>query len=352
MKDSNAQKKIRLGSIEIPMKYVSLFVLVFITSCTILLVRASRVNANYIPGTAILLAETLKLFFSYLLLIRENGAKTSSILYTEIWQRKSETIKLAIPAMLYVFQNNLLFVALSKLDAATYQVTYQLKILTTAGFAVLLLSKKLSSRQWTALIILTIGVAFVQYNNPLADNNTESSLDNDISSDFINIAINDQFVGLVCLITACFTSGLAGIYLEKVIKTTTSSIWIKNIQLSLFSILPALFYVLWNDTERVMTEGFFTGYTPLVMITILCHSSNGIVVAFVLKYADNILKTFATSISIVVSSIVSMVLFTFYPSIFWSFGCFLVIIATYFYSSGPSPKKPDILPISQNNTNN
>ena len=59
-------------------------------------------------------------------------------------------------------QKNLLYVAVSNLDAAVFQVTYQAKILTTSLFSVLLLGKKLNGTKITALFILTSGVALVQ----------------------------------------------------------------------------------------------------------------------------------------------------------------------------------------------
>jgi len=62
---------------------------------------------------------------------------------------------------LYAIQNNLLFIALSYLNAATYQVTYQLKILTTALFSVLLMKKKIEKSQWFSLFLLAMGVALV-----------------------------------------------------------------------------------------------------------------------------------------------------------------------------------------------
>jgi len=46
----------------------------------------------------------------------------NSVLRQEIMHKPIETLKLAIPSGIYTLQNNLLYVALSNLDAATYQV--------------------------------------------------------------------------------------------------------------------------------------------------------------------------------------------------------------------------------------
>ena len=55
----------------------------------------------------------------------------------------------------------------------------------------------------------------------------------------------------------------------------------------------------------------FKGYQLSVVIVVLLSSGGGLLVALVVKYADNILKGFATSVSIVVSSIISAIFFDF-----------------------------------------
>ena len=98
--------------------------------------RFAADDGRYLSSTAVVMAELLKVAASTLLLDREQeggglqpfGARLKADL-VDNWR---DTAMLGVPGCLYLVQNNIIFIALSNLDAATYQVTYQLKILTTA----------------------------------------------------------------------------------------------------------------------------------------------------------------------------------------------------------------------------
>jgi UDP-sugar transporter A1/2/3 len=65
----------------------------------------------------------------------------------------------------------------------------------------------------------------------------------------------NRTLGLVAVFAACMISGLAGVYFEKVLKTSSASLWTRNVQLSFFSLFPALFVgVLWKDGTEVLDK--------------------------------------------------------------------------------------------------
>ncbi|KAK3724771.1 UDP-galactose transporter Gms1 [Vermiconidia calcicola] len=293
--------------------------------------------------------------------------------------------KLAIPAMLFTLQNSLHYVALSNLDAATFQVTDQLKILTTAIFSVMLLGKPLNGRKWLSLVLLMVGVAIVQIptgpsqtpvlsvkdlkdgafhaprsiwdlkklGNEAAQRLTKRSATYEgIEEDFE--AANpemDSSLGLVSVLLACVLSGLASVYFEKTMKDPRSSqptsVWVRNVQLSFYSLWPALFIgVIFWDGEHIAKTGFFTGYNWVVWTAILVQAAGGVLVAFVINYADNITKNFATSISIVISFLASVLFFGVQITSYYVLGTAVVLFAIYLYNLGSSeggrPKPPQI----------
>ena len=246
-------------------------------------------------------------------------------------------------AGLYTLQKNLLYLAISNLDAAVFQVTYQTKILTTAIFSVLLLGRKLSRIKVCALFVLTFGVMLVQLDK-VEENSSKSYQE------------QSRWVGVLAVLGACCTSGFGGVYFELVLKPRSSedasssmtppreppSVWAKNVQLSVFALIIALATAFIKDHTAIFANGFFQGYSPLVVLVIALEAGGGLVVAAVIKYADNILKSFATAVSIVTSTIVSAYVFGFTISGLFVGGCSFVFVAIVLYSRDDEIDKANV----------
>lgn len=275
-------------------------------------------------------------------LVQQSGALRTFLtkLHVEVVKRPREIGKLTIPAATYIVQNSLLFVALRHLDAATYSVCYQTKILTTALFSTLLLNKQLSPAKWSALILLAIGVALAKLSDWSADDMTVTPHPSQGKE-----REQSRLLGFVCVMAASFTSGFAGVYFEKVLKGSKTSLWIRNIQMGIPSIALAVVVVLYRDLGTIATSGFFFGYNARVAGVIFLQAMGGLVVAVVVRYADNIRKAFAAAVSIITSCIMSMLLFNFHPNRRFMLGVSCVCTAVYIYSR--PPKERQLLPTSQ-----
>lgn len=329
------------------LKYFSLFILTLQTTVTVLAMRYSRKQNDsgkelYIATTLVLVAELIKFSFCLMLLLAQKAGSLSATwktLLSEVLLKPWETAKLAIPSSLYCIQNNLILLALSYLDAATFQVTYQLKILTTAFFSVLLLRKELKALQWLALVILMSGVILVQFPS---DSSRKAAVKAAESS--------QKLIGLLAVLASALSSGFAGVFYEKLLKESSQpSVIIRNIQLGLFSMVFGAAGVIINDWDKVAQRGFFDGYTSIVWLVIMLQAMGGLVVAAVIKYADNILKGFATSVSIILSCLFSYVVFhDLNLDLTFVLGTGLVIGATFLYGV----QSHQSLPSSNSNSNN
>lgn len=89
------------------------------------------------------------------------------------------------------------------------------------------------------------------------------------------------------MVASCLSSGFAGVYFEKILKGSSGSVWLRNLQLGLFGTAPGPRLWWAEGTAGSSARGFFFGYTPAVWGVVLNHSlvaPGGVVV----KYADNI----------------------------------------------------------------
>ena len=231
-----------------------------------------------------------------------------------------------VPSAVYLIQNNLLYVAASNLDVATYQITYQLKILTTAMFAVTMLNKKLISTQWISLLILIAGVAMVQ----LSDVKESKSS--------ANVAEQSKMLGFTAALSACCLSGFAGVYFEKILKGSDVSVWMRNVQLAMLSVPMGLVTSYVSNGAKISEHGFFHGYDNFVWFTVAQNALGGLLVAVVVKYADNILKGFACSLAIIITCVASIFIFDFSLSLQFSVGAACVIGSIFLYGYQPKPQ--------------
>eukprot|EP00063_Salmo_salar_P050257 XP_014025092.1 PREDICTED: UDP-N-acetylglucosamine transporter-like isoform X2 [Salmo salar] len=159
---------------------------------------------------------------------------------------------------------------------------------------VCMLGRRLGVYQWLSLLILMAGVALVQWpSESLGDTEKEQ------------MSEGSQFVGVVAVLVACCSSGFAGVYFERILKETKQSVWVRNIQLGMFGLVFGLMGMFAYDGERVRESGMFKGYNTITWTVVALQALGGLVIAAVIKYADNILKGFATSLSIILSTLIS-----------------------------------------------
>mmetsp|Transcript_10934 Transcript_10934/g.19965 ORF Transcript_10934/g.19965 Transcript_10934/m.19965 type:complete len:421 (-) Transcript_10934:292-1554(-) len=357
-------------------KYIILVLLVLQQTSHVLLLRYSRTRPGtiYLASTAVCCDEAMKLVvcfwilaFTYLYKQREINRKGGDRgKYSQLNSNEDDvdsdvidrregnndegmTIKhesftsylreqlqfdfrMAGIAAIYTVQKNLTYLAISNLDAVMFQMTYQAKILTTALFSVVLLKRKLSCQQIQGLFILTLAVILVQLDKvdaKLSESHQEQR----------------RWVGLLAVFSACCTSGFGGVYFELVLKPRTNpgdgissppppppSVWAKNLQLSIFAFIIALITAFIKDHQAILSDGFFQGYSPLVVLVITLQALGGLTVAATIKYADNILKNFASASSIVTSALVSALVFGFQISRLFLVSSLLVFISIWVYT--------------------
>ncbi|KAK4052095.1 hypothetical protein OIV83_002389 [Microbotryomycetes sp. JL201] len=286
----------------------------------------------------------------------------------------SDWYKMAVPAVLFAVQNNLIYLAAKNLSVPVFQISFQLKTLITALCAVVMLGRKLTVTQWLSLVILGAGVATMQLGAIHAKaNDSHHHAETALQQETMNYV-----TGVGAVLVSCLSSAIAATYFELVIKRRPQipdvpeltmvappdikpvSLWVRNIQLSMFSTILGVGLVLfqaseghlmgegglsldfkgmvdplehWYDPVLTAAHGFFEGFNNWTWVVITLQTVGGLLIALVIKYADNVAKGFALSVSIVFTFLLSIILFEFKPTFSSVVGASAVIGATMLYEA-------------------
>lgn len=334
-----ASQKASPGDLQIPIIGVSLkwFVLAFLVvqNCSaMMLMRYTRGDGPaWSAQSGVILQEIMKGIASSLMLLHIDGSVGVA------FEEPLEVLKTGVPAMLYLLQNNLQYIAAANIDAPTIAVLNQLKLLSTALFSVALLGRSLSRAQWLALLVLGAGISIVTLSQvePAAERLGRPKE-----------AQGSWATGVAAMLVSAGTSGLASAYFEKMLKGSKASMWARNLQMSMYSVtIGAVCLVTGGEWAQVLEQGFFGGYSPIVWVTISNNAIGGLLVAMAITYADSIVKNFSTSLAIVLTAILSSIVFGTVVGQLFGLGVGLVIYAVMLYGGVtrvPTCQRAELLP--------
>ncbi|KAL4003054.1 UDP-galactose translocator 1 [Acanthocheilonema viteae] len=276
--------------------------MIFIWTSYTVMVRYSRSatpkHLQYFPTTVVYLSEVIKMIITLFFIFQlsnYNVKEFTRCLKKEYFGKPKDLLKMAFPSIAYALQNNLDFVALSNLNAGIYHITTQLKVVSTAIFMIIILGRRFSFTRWLAIFLLFSGVAAVE-----------------LSIKERNVMKNDEnyMVGLGAVLLTCVTAGFAGVYFEYLLKDGSETpFWIRNLQMYSCGLVSAGSGCILSEWDGILAKGFFYGYNINVIAIILFLSLGGIYISLVVRYLDNLCKSFASAVSIILVIMISYFIF-------------------------------------------
>jgi UDP-sugar transporter A1/2/3 len=304
---------------------LGVLVLLAVQNCSknLLMRYVMQGQPQFLTSAAVLGSECIKLTCSVLYITSIQKRSWTSIL-EYLRQDQRNTLLLVVPASAYNLQMSLEYVALAHLSAAVFSVVVQTKLLCTATFAFVVLQKKLKVIQVVSLVLLTTGVMLCNYRG---NNTAETTQEEDT-----------YLVGIMATLGIAVSSGFASVYTEKVIKAHRTvnmedyGLAYTQVQLALMSIVTIGLYATVKDYEAIRTYGLFHNFSFAASLSVLNSAIGGLIVASVLKYADAILKGYATAVSVIATGLLSMVLFGTELSMVYFMGVLNVMVAVILYN--------------------
>jgi UDP-sugar transporter A1/2/3 len=218
-------------------------------------------------------------------------------------------------SLLYCFNNQLAFALFRWADAATVTLIKSASSFVSAILLWLLLSRPIAPLQWIAILLQVLGLFIVQY---------------DDCKHAVLLALPIYFALFVSL----FISSAAGVWNEHVLKTFKVTMHVQNCCLYVFGVgmnLAVFCFFEKRDKRVPLHSAYFAGYNAPALGIIFCQAVLGLVITLVLKYADMVIRSFATACSISVLYAVNVLFLGWVTNLTYLAGCAVVFLATYMY---------------------
>jgi len=123
-------------------------------------------------------------------------------------------------------------------------------------------------------------------------------------------------IGILATLTIATLSGFAAVYTEAVLKQGVQSkahssdmLSYMQIQMALASLLVIGVFALVLDMPVIVEKGLWAGFDRASCLAVCSSALGGLIVSAVLKYADSVLKGYATAASVIFTGLLSAALF-------------------------------------------
>jgi len=297
---------------DVTLKVLSAFALTFLATAQSLLVEVAKAGSgrtSFDTPSAVFVTELLKLLIATGLWLRQKPA----LEYTGLEALSARSaLPFAVPAVLFIAQNNIVFLAMQRLDPPVFQLWACSKLIPVGILARIVLGQRRTGVQWAALCVLALGMATttlkVGAGEPLASRHASAQ----------------QLHGILLLLFNGCLSASSGIANEWLIKFADprAPLMFKNMQLYVFGVLVAAFAFKPSSVPAFGLIGW---------LIVVLNALAGLCVSFVLKYADNLIKGFSTSAAVLLAALASTAYFSFQPSRAFNLGALVVCVAFYLY---------------------
>lgn len=217
-----------------------------------------------------------------------------SSLSKHIFNDYKSTFKMALPPLFLILSTEFIGIANNILPTEAKSAN-SFYIIGVAIFCLLLIKRKFLLTQILAILFISMGLTYFPH-------------ENQIKSTLIPSLLHDQeLYAYISILLAICCYGLTYAILERNLKASDVSLWIRGIQLNLFVVPLSLFICLGNyyinEDKNMEARGFFNNFNIMVWFFIIFIVACSMMELFVIKISDSIFRMIAQSLALMIFGI-------------------------------------------------